>query len=548
MTKKIFRSIMIVAMTVLMASMVIATSFLHQYFNKTQEKQLKEELALVATTVENAGSDCLVNFDSAIFRFTLVETDGRVLYDTEANVTELGNHLNRKEIKEAFENGWGSSTRYSATLTEKTIYEATLLSDGRVLRISISQVTIGALLLGMLPGIAAIILIAFIVSLLLSGRMAKSVTEPLNELDLEHPISNHTYEELAPVLQKINRQHKQIERQMSELRRKADEFEQITSAMSEGLILLDERGIVISMNEAAKKIFETDDSQIGCDFLTIERSPEMSRAIKEAFSGTHCEFLAGKQGKEYQFDISPIKSDSQILGAVILGFDITERALAEQRRKEFTANVSHELKTPLQTIIGSAELLGNGLVKPEDTNRFVGNIKNEATRMVTLIDDIIRLSQLDEGAVENGEMVDVREVAKEVAHHLSDAAAKKDIVLNIQGESCTVYGIRRYIYEIIYNLCDNAIRYNVEEGQVIIDLHKENHRTIIAVADTGIGIAPEHQERVFERFYRVDKSHSKDTGGTGLGLSIVKHAVQYHGGKVNLESEMGKGTTISVIL
>ncbi|MBO5315405.1 MAG: PAS domain S-box protein [Clostridia bacterium] len=547
MSKKIFRSIIAVAMVVLLASLFISSTFLYDYFNKSQVSQLKEELSLVAANVDEAGAEYFDNFDSSMFRFTLVSADGEVLYDSQATAEDMENHLEREEIAEALKNGNGSSARYSSTLTERTFYEATRLQNGDILRISVSQVTVGALMLSMLPAIVAIILISAVVALVLSHKMAKDIVKPLNELDLENPAENETYEELAPILTKLNKQHKQITRQMQELRQKSDEFEQITASMNEGLVLLDKKGMVLSINSAAKKLFSADETAVGRDFLTLDRSTEMSRAIEKALDGKRAEFREERNGSEYNFIISRIESDGKTVGVVILCFDVTETAFAERNRKEFTANVSHELKTPLQSIIGSAELLENGLVKPEDTKRFVGNIKNEATRLVSLINDIIRLSQLDENSEPATESVDLYDVANEVIEVLTVSAAKKQVELNLNGESCVMNGIRRYLYEIVYNLCDNAIRYNKDGGKVTIDLKNKDGNIILSVSDTGIGIPAEHHSRIFERFYRVDKSHSKETGGTGLGLSIVKHAVSYHGGTIKLDSKIGEGTTITII-
>ncbi len=546
MTKKIFHSIISVAMIVLLASLFIASSFLYDYFNKSQVSQLKEELSLVAANVDEAGTEYFDNFDSSMFRFTLVSANGEVLYDSQANTTDMENHLDREEITEAIENGNGSSARYSSTLTERTFYEATRLENGNVLRISSSQITVGALILGMLPAICAIVLISIVVALVLSHKMAKSIVKPLNELDLENPAENDAYEELTPILTKINKQHKQITRQMKELRQKFDEFEQITASMNEGLVLLDKKGMVLSINTAAKKLFSADETAVGRDFLTLDRSIDMSRAIEKALNGKRAEFREERNGSKYQFVINRTESDGKTVGAIILCFDVTETAFAERNRKEFTANVSHELKTPLQSIIGSAELLENGLVKTEDTKRFVGNIKNEATRLVSLINDIIRLSQLDEASEPATESGDLYDVANEVIEVLTVSAAKKQVELHLNGESCVMNGIRRYLYEIIYNLCDNAIRYNKDGGKVAIDLKNTDGNIVLSVSDTGIGIPAEHQSRIFERFYRVDKSHSKETGGTGLGLSIVKHAVAYHGGTIKLDSTVGKGSTITI--
>ncbi len=546
MTKKIFQSIFTVALVVLLASIGIASSFLYDYFNKTQVSQLKAELSLVADTVNEVGVEYFENFNSSVFRFTVVDADGTVLYDTQAKPSEMENHADREEIAEAFKDGSGSSARHSATLTEKTFYEAVLLDNGEVLRISVSQLTVGALIIAMLPPILAIVLIAAIVAGVLSHAMAKKVTEPLMQLDLEHPAENNTYEELTPILTKIHNQHKQIQSQVETLRRKSNEFEQIVSSMNEGLVLLDESGKVLVMNTAAKTIFGVKWDVHGSDFLLVDRTSKMSKAIQNALDGKHSEYTEERHGNEYQFTVNSIVSENHVLGVVILVFDISERAFPQRNRQQFTANVTHELKTPLQSIIGSAELLESGLVKPEDTARFIGNIRKEATRLVSLINDIIRLSQLDENHEPATETVELTEVAKEVVEVLTASAAKRNVTLSIEGEPQTIYGVRRYIYEIMYNLCDNAIRYNEDGGKVEMIIGKDNGRAVVSVKDTGIGIAPEHQSRIFERFYRVDKSHSKETGGTGLGLSIVKHAVQYHGGKVTLDSEVGKGTTVTV--
>ena len=546
MTNKIFRSIVSVAMVVLVAGLFIASTFFYDYFNRSQVNQLKEELSLVAENVDKVGTEYFDNFDSSIFRFTLVSSDGSVFYDSQAKAGEMENHLEREEISEALKDGSGSSARYSSTLTERTFYEATRLENGNVLRISVSQITVGALILGMLPAICAIILISVVVALIMSHKMATAIVKPLNKLDLENPTEIETYEELTPILTKINKQHKQITRQMQDLRRMSDEFEQITNSMNEGLVLLDDKGTTLSINAAAKKLFGVESDVVGRNFLTVDRSADMRHVIEKALKGKHGEFREERNGNEYQFVVNRTESEGKTVGVVILCFDVTETAFAERNRKEFTANVSHELKTPLQSIIGSAELLENGLVKPEDTERFVGNIKKEASRLVALINDIIRLSQLDEDSEPATESVDLYELSKEVVEVLSVSAAKRQVTLELKGESSIIKGIRRYLYEIIYNLCDNAIRYNKENGKVVIDVSQKDGNTVLSVTDTGIGIPAEHQSRIFERFYRVDKSHSKETGGTGLGLSIVKHAVSYHDGTIKLDSKVNEGTVFTV--
>ncbi len=547
MTKKIFRSIFTVSFVVLLASIAITTNFIYKYFNNLQINQLKSELSLVSEIANKVGIEYFENFDSTAFRFTVIDVDGTVLYDTKANTTEMENHADREEISEAFKNGKGSSVRNSSTLTEKTLYEAVLLENGDVLRISVSQFTVSALLFAMLPAICAIILIAAFVAFILSNSMAKKITEPLIQLASENPDYNNTYEELIPILTKVHNQHKQIKMQMDTLHRKSDEFNQIISSMNEGLVLLDEHGMVLSINESAKKIFNVKNDTKSDDFLLLDCTSKIKKAVWNAFDGKHSEYIEQINGNEYQFTINPIKSDTKILGAVILAFDITDRAFAERNRQEFTANVTHELKTPLQSIIGSAELLENGLVKSEDIGKFASNIRKESARLINLINDIIRLSQLDEKHEPATETVDLYEISREVIEALSSLAKKKNICLSLKGEPCKIYGAQHYIYEIIYNLCDNAIRYNVDGGKVMIELFQDAGRRAIAVRDTGIGIAPEHQSRIFERFYRVDKSHSKETGGTGLGLAIVKHGVAYHNAEISLESTEGKGTCVKIL-
>ncbi len=548
MTKKIFRSIVLVAASVLLASLVIILSCFYDYFGRLQIQQMKDELYLAAVSVEESGVLYLQNLSSESFRLTLVAKNGSVIYDTAVDAKTLEDHADREEIKEAFETGQGESVRYSSTMLEKTIYCAKRLSDGSVLRISVNRATVGAIALGMVSPVIAVGIGALILSGVLASRLSKRIVAPLNRLDLEHPLENDSYEELSPLLSRINKQRAQISEQLSELRHKTEEFEQITDNMKEGLVLIDRNENVVSINPAAKKIFSATDDCTGKSFLTVDRSRDFNAAIKSAFENGHSEIRSQKDGRTYQFDISRIDSEECSFGAVILSFDITEHENSEKARREFTANVSHELKTPLQGIIGSAELIENGLVKQEDMPRFVGHIRTEAQRLVNLVNDIIRLSQLDEGVSLPKERIDLLAVAKEAARDLDAAAADKKVSLSVEGESVFVDGIKRLLYEIVYNLGENAVKYNVENGNVVISVAAKDKNAVLTVSDSGIGIAPEHQNRIFERFYRVDKSHSKASGGTGLGLSIVKHAVLQHGGKTEVESEPGKGTVIRVIL
>ena len=547
MTRKIFQSIILTAGVVLLASLLIIMSCLYDYFAGVQEKQLRDELSLAAAAVESEGTDYLSRLGSESYRLTWVAADGSVLFDTKTYSAAMENHAEREEIRRALESGEGEVVRYSDTLLEKTVYCARRLSDGTVLRVSVSRASVGMLLIGMLQPAALVCLAALILSFLLASRISKRIAAPLNRLDLENPLENDTYEELAPLLTRIDQQRRQIDSQLAELRRKNDEFDQITSCMTEGLVLLNEKGAVVSINPAARRLFNADAGCVGQDFLTVERNLDVNRAIRLAAEKGHGEARLERAGREYQLDVSRIEADGKPAGAVILAFDATEQAQAEQSRREFTANVSHELKTPLQSIMGSAELIENGLVRQEDLPRFAGRIRTESARLVALIEDIIRLSRLDEGGELPQEPVDLGEVARETAASLQEAAQQRGVTLEVRAEDVPVTGMRRLFHEIAYNLCENAIKYNKPGGSVTVTAKRSGSRAVLTVEDTGIGIPLIDQVHVFERFFRVDKSHSRETGGTGLGLSIVKHAVQRMDGQIALESRPGEGTRIEVV-
>ena len=546
MTKKIFHSILLVACTVLLACYLVILTSLNDYFTSLRKSQLKTQLSFASTAVEDEGIEYLKNLENGEYRLTLIDTDGTVLYDTNADAAAMENHSDRREFQEAFLSGYGESHRYSRTLTEQTYYFAKKLSNDRVLRISTSQVTIVSLLLGMLQPLLVITFLAILLSVFLAKRASRNLVRPLNNLDLNDPLSNDVYEELSPLLRHMAQQNKQIALQMDELSRSQNEFNAITSNMSEGLIVLNKDGVVVSLNTAARKIFEAEEDSIGKDFLTIDRTPEISRAIKETLSGKKQELEYEKNGRNYDLCINKIVEKDEVIGVLLLAIDNTEKIQAEQNRREFTANVSHELKTPLQSIIGSADLIESGLVKPEDMPRFIGHIKTDAARLVSLVNDIIRLSQLDENTEMNWENVDALSVAKEALEMVGPIAESRNISLTIKGEPAPLNSVHKLLYDIIYNLCDNAVKYNKEGGFVKVDVKTAGDKVQVAVSDNGVGIAPADQSRVFERFYRVDKSHSRESGGTGLGLSIVKHAVAYLKGSISLESTLGKGTTITV--
>ena len=554
MTKKIFRSILLAAVSVLLASLVIIMGCLYDYYRNVQEKQLRDELRLASYGVEADGLDYLEQLASpyrfpstADFRLTWIAADGEVLFDTHVPAAEMENHAGRAEVKEALAEGESGGVRYSETLTERTLYYAQRLTDGTILRISISQLTVFALAMGMLQPILLTAILAVILSALLARRMAKRIVAPLNRLDLDKPLENDAYEELSPLLGRIHQQHRQIEAQLRELRRKTEEFEQITENMSEGLVLLDGKGVVLSINPAARMIFRAGGSCVGQEFLVIDRDHTINLAIQTALEGGHSEVRAVRNDREYQFDISRITVDGLTAGTVLLAFDVTEQAAAERSRREFTANVSHELKTPLQSIMGSAELLENGLVKQEDLPQFVGVIRTEAARLVALVEDIIHLSQLDEGIAPAKEEVNLLELADSAASALREQAEKRHISLSATGESAKISGVRGFLYEMLYNLIDNAIKYNIDGGKVEVAVSAGDTAITVSVKDTGIGIPPEYQARVFERFFRVDKSRSKASGGTGLGLSIVKHIAQYHHAEIKLHSGNGRGTIIEIL-
>jgi len=452
MTSKIFRSTVFVAAVVLLCSLGIVMGVLYNHFTRVQVAQLKDELSLAVTGTEQYGNAFLENVEADRFRVTWIDTEGTVLFDTQVDQSAMENHADREEIREAFETGSGSAVRNSSTLTEQTYYEARRLTDGTVLRISANQASAWALMIDLLWPIMLIAVLAIGLSALLARRMAKKILEPLNTLDLKQPLKNDVYEEISPLLHRIHRQHNQITSQIEELRRKTDEFAQITGNMQEGLVLLNNEGTILSINPTAKKLFDAGDDCVGKNVLTIDRSSAMRAAVNDVLDKGRGFARVNRNGRDYQFDLSRIESDGTGIGAVVLAFDITERLHSEQMRREFSANVSHELKTPLQGILGSAELLESGMVKPEDEARFVGHIRKEASRLIDLIEDIIRLSQLDEGVELPAENVDMLALAEEVKTTLNPSATQKNVSITVSGEGFSLSGARRLLYEIIYNL------------------------------------------------------------------------------------------------
>lgn len=546
MTKRIFHSICIVAISVFLASILLFLIVLYNYFSEMQKTQLKMQLNLASQGAIKEGVEFFEELDISDYRITWIGRNGIVLYDSKSDSLEMENHLEREEIQQAFSEGAGESIRYSKTLMERLIYCAKRLPDGTVLRLSTAQNTLFTLALGMFQPICIIFIIALILSLVLASRLSRDIVKPLNELNLDHPLE-YGYSEILPLTRRIAAQKCQIREQEEELRRRKNEFEAVSTGMAEGIILLSEKTIILSINPAAMRLFSADCACVGKYFQAIHRSLELQELLQNARDGKHAEIVMELNGGNYQFGASPVFSEGVVSGVVLLILDVTEKEKAEQMRQEFTANVSHELKTPLHTISGSAELMANGMVPEKEMEKFANRIYIEAQRAIHLVEDIIKLSHLDKGASDlKREKVDLCALAEETVQTLFSEAEMSNIQIKFSGETAFVYGIRQLLEGIIYNLCDNAIKYNRPGGSVSVFVKEEEGGVKLLVSDTGIGIPKEHHERIFERFYRVDKSHSKEIGGTGLGLSIVKHAARLHNAVIELQSVPDCGTDITI--
>lgn len=547
MTKRIFRSICLVALTVFIASIFLIMGLLYEYFSDAMQAQLKMQTDLAAQGVTNEGIAYFQGLKVTNYRISWIDMNGNVLYDSTSDITKMENHLEREEIQQAIIKGYGESRRYSATLTERSLYCAQKLKDGTILRLSISQRSIFTLLLGMVQPVFIGFLIALILSIVLAKQVSRKIVKPINEIDLDNPLSNEEYDELSPFLRRIDSQQKQMRAQKAELAQKSDELDTIIGSMNEGMILLNSKGKIISINSAARRLLDAGDDCIGSDMLSLCRNLELQDVLAKALHGEQGQNNIKLHGESYQIDADPIISENIVRGTALFLFNVTEKEKAEQIRREFTANVSHELKTPLHSISGYAELLKNDMVKEDDKIPFAGKIYDEAGRMIQLVEDIISLSHLDEGAGDmQWENTDLYTLADKAVKSLEPQANAVCVTLELSGVSAVLNGIPQLLYSIVYNLCDNAIKYNHENGNVLVNIKNDSGKVVLSVQDTGIGIAPEHQERIFERFYRVDKSHSKAVGGTGLGLSIVKHAVKIHNAKIEVKSLVGEGTTVIV--
>lgn len=548
MTKKIFISILLVSAVVLLACFAITVGVLYSYYTGISESQLKAQTSVISHAVENEGIGYFNDFKENGCRVTWINSDGTVIYDSEAQASSLESHADREEFIEALETGFGKSSRYSSTLTERMLYCAQKLADGTVIRTAYPQSTVFMLFLGMLPPLCIVFIISIALSGLLAYRLSRQIVQPLNAIDLDKPLENDTYDELSPLLKRIELQHRQIDRQLNELSRKREEWNAVTESMNEGIVLLSADNTVLSINKSASLLLDTSADCIGQDMLEICRRIDIQSLICQAAEGKNAEITAELRGREYQINASPIVSDRSVKGTALLFFDVTDKLQAEQMRREFTANVSHELKTPLQVISGTSELMINGLVKNEDIPEFAERIHGESLRMITLVDDIIELSRLDEGAAEvPKEKVCLMTAAEAVAERLAVSAQHKDVSVSVAGDKAVINGIPALITELIFNLCDNAIKYTLPGGRADIVIKDENNEAVLTVSDTGVGIPEDAQSRVFERFFRVDKSRSKEIGGTGLGLSIVKHIAEIHNARIYLKSKPGKGTSITVV-
>lgn len=550
MTRKIFQSMIAVVVSVLLLSLALITGVLYEHFESAMLDQMRTTASFVEQGVKEDGMKYLDEMSSSQCRITWIEADGTVKFDNRSDPSTMENHADRAEVKEALENESGTSIRRSSTLSEHTLYYAKRMQDGTVLRLAMSQRSVLFLMGGMISPVVFIFLAACALAGVLSYRVSKKIVKPLGSIDLQHPEQVETYDELSPFLQRIAAQNREIRSQMEEIRKQQQEFSMITENMSEGLFVVDRNYQILSYNRSAVRIFGMAPESVPKNLLAVNRSEGFRSVVDSALKGRHAQENLELDGRVYQIIASPVCQQEDALdlvGAVILTLDVTEKEAQEQYRREFTANVSHELKTPLTSISGIAEIIRNGIVRPEDIPHFAGKIYDESQRLITLIGDIIKLSRLDENQVPmERESVDLLETARDVVQQLASVARKNGVTLVTNGSHGVVNGVRQVLGEMVYNLCENAVKYNRPGGRVWVDVRQAADHVELCVKDTGIGIPAAEQGRIFERFYRVDKSHSKAVGGTGLGLSIVKHGAALHHAAIHVDSEPGEGTAITL--
>lgn len=546
MTKRIYRGILLSSVITMLACLIFTIGIQYQMYDESTKDALKDKAYIISL---NSESGDLSKYADAKERITLITSSGNVLFDNKAIADKMENHLSRKEVKEALDSGEGYAVRRSETLGSKSCYYALQLKNGNILRISDDSLTVWTVLINLLPAICAIAIMTLVLSSVLAAVISKKILKPLNSIDLENPDAQNVYDELIPFINKINMQNRKIDRQIARLTRSRREFDIITENMSEGLVLTDIKGNILTHNKGIEKFFGVGEDINGKNILTLNRSDVFREIFSDITEKRRGEDILSLNGRYYDMTANPVyDEDGTPCGAVILAVDITEKEKREKLRREFTANVSHELKTPLTSISGISDMLMNGIVAPEDIKGFAGDINKESARLITLVNDIIKLSELDEGAysTETDEKVDLLKTAAEVKERLEKIAAKKNVKIVVTGEDAEITGGESLVFEMIYNLCDNAVKYNKENGNVTVSVGTSEGAPFVTVKDTGIGIPPEYTDRIFERFFRVDKSRSKESGGTGLGLSIVKHIAMSLGADIRVESAVGKGTEITV--
>lgn len=540
----------LLALVTILLSSLLVTIVYYANSDARMKSEVREETRFVRGAVELSGQDYLATVENTANRITLIDTDGTVLYDNQADPATMENHSDREEFQEASTAGAGEATRISDTIAEQTFYYAVKLQNGQVLRVAATTDSVFAAVLAVLPWILGVEVLVAVCTVLFSNFLTKKIVAPINRLDLDHPADNEIYDELSPLLGKISRQNEVIAQQMKSLREKQEEFTSITENMSEGFLVLDNNTDILSYNTSALRLLgaETVPAESHVSALALNRSAGFRSAVDGALAGKRSEQLVRQGGRCCQVMANPVLRDGEVEGAVVVILDITEREERENLRREFTANVSHELKTPLTSISGFAEIIKNGIVKPEDIPRFAGNIYEESQRLVTLVDDILNLSRLDEADVQlEREDFDLSSLARDVAGRLKASAKKNGVVITVIGDKAEINGVKSIVDEMVFNLVDNAVKYNKQNGRVTVTVDSSSDGTALTVTDTGIGIPQADVDRVFERFYRVDKSHSKEIGGTGLGLSIVKHGAAFHNAKVSLQSTEGEGTTVRLV-
>lgn len=552
MTKKILTGVIGVSLVIMLVCVGLVMGIMYDYMGQKIDEQMADEAVLAEEAWLAGGQDFLDSMEQRPdikSRITVISSDGKVLYDSMADSTKMENHLEREEVKEALTDGIGKASRTSYTLEEDTRYYAKKTADGNVIRISTSHYSQLGLLLDTFGMIIITVSVLIVLSVFISYRVARAIVKPINNIDLDNPDISENYEELGPLLHRIHQQNIKIKGQMENLRRSREEFSIITENMSEGLIIIDKDAEILTYNRSAAHMLRSSGGRTEGSVLKLNRSEPFRKAVNKALSGKNATTYLDEGNSVYEIIANPASDKDEVTGAIIIIMDVTEKERGETLRREFTSNVSHELKTPLTSIYGVSDMLASGLVKPEDVAGFAGTIKEEASRLISLIDDIIKLSRLDESTgPQQMETIDVFETARDAVNRLSVKAQSANVELSLSGEPSEIVGVQHILDEIIYNVCENAIKYNRPGGFVRISVRNDDDESLITVSDSGIGIPKADRERVFERFYRVDKSHSKEIGGTGLGLSIVKHGVMYLGGRVELESEEGKGTVVTVRL